>query len=67
MRNDADMLLLVFTGCPPSLNLNGGTVWLYNTFTGYNPCAMSFGNCYEVADGCGPSSVTVFNLSGDGR
>jgi hypothetical protein len=42
-------------------------VWLYNTFTGYNPCAMSFGNCYEVADGCGPSSVTVFNLSGDGR
>jgi hypothetical protein len=48
-RNNADEPLPIFTGAAPSLNLNGGTVWLINTSVGYNPCVMSSGSCYEVS------------------
>jgi hypothetical protein len=33
----------------PSLNLNGGTVWLSNVSTGYNTCTTSSNSCNEVS------------------
>jgi hypothetical protein len=49
LRNDTNVLLLVFTGYCPTLNLNGGMVWLSNMSVGYNPCAISFDSCYKVS------------------
>jgi hypothetical protein len=48
LRNNTDMPLPMVKAVAPSLNPNGGMVWLRDTSTGCNPCEMSSGSCYKV-------------------